>query len=265
MDMAFLKKFFRWQQKLSAAFDKTFLDPSYTTYGTTDFHTSLIPHYIQSNSLVYDIGGGKCPHIFPALKAERHIRTVGVDIDSRELSLAPAGGYDRILCVDITTARGESDGDFIISRSVLEHVKDTRAALTNMATFLKPGGRIIAYAPCRNAWFARLNMLLPEGLKRKLIDYFYADAGLAKVMGFKAYYNRCTPREIESIAREAGLAVVERRLYYMSNYFGFFTPLHIVWRFYQILVRLIGTRQYCEGFAYVLERPAAPASGKASA
>lgn len=239
------------------AFDRAFLDNSYRIYGTTDFHADLIPRFITADSLVYDIGGGKCPHIFPALKTERRIRTTGIDIDATELAKAPAGGYDQILCADITRTKGQGDGDFVISRAVLEHVRDARAALLNMASFIKPGGRILVFAPCRNAWFARLNILLPEGLKRKMIDYFYTDSGLANVMGFKAYYNRCTPKDIEAIAAEAGLRIVEKRLYYMSNYFGFFTPLHILWRFYQMIVRSLGAEQLCEGFGYVLEKPRA--------
>jgi SAM-dependent methyltransferase len=254
--MSLLKKFFKWQFDLSMTFDKAFLDERYTTYGTTDFHVNLIPNFITKDSLVYDIGGGKCPHIFPKLKKEKNIRSIGVDIDPEELARAPKGEYDETICADITKTTGKGDGDFIISRAVLEHVKDARAAILNMATFIKPGGRIIAFAPCRNAWFARLNMLLPEGFKKSLIEYFYSDAGLAEVMGFKAYYSHGTPRQIEAIAKEAGLVIVEKRLYYMSSYFAYFTPLHIFWRLYQMTMRAIGTEQFCEGFAYVFEKPA---------
>jgi SAM-dependent methyltransferase len=255
--MSALRRFFKWQYELSMHFDKAFLDSSYLIYGTTDFHASLIPAFITKNSLVYDIGGGKCPHIFPTLKAERNIRTIGVDIDQEELNRAPAEGYNSTICADITATQGSGDGDFVISRAVLEHVKDARAALMNMATFVKPGGRIIAFAPCRNAWFARLNLILPEKFKRKLIDFFYSESGLAPVMGFKAYYSYGTPRQIEAIAKEAGLIIVEKRLYYMSNYFAYLTPIHIIWRVYQKLMRALGTEQFCEGFAYVLEKPLA--------
>ncbi|MCC6598983.1 MAG: methyltransferase domain-containing protein [Alphaproteobacteria bacterium] len=252
--MSILRKFFKWQYALSMKFDRAFLDKTYTIYGTTDFHVSLIPDFVPAGAVVYDIGGGKCPHIFPALKEERKIRSIGVDIDEQELARAPQGGYDQTICADITKTTGPGYGDIVISRAVLEHVKDAKAALFNMAGFLKPGGLIIAYAPCRNAWFARLNMILPEGLKKRLINYFYTDAGLAEVMGFKAYYSHGTPAGIEAIAREAGLRIVEKRLYYMSNYFAFFTPFHVFWRLYQITMRALGTEQFCEGFAYVFEK-----------
>lgn len=250
-----LYKFFKWNYNLSMKFDSCFMDESYTTYGTTNFHTYFIPTYITDNALVYDIGGGKCPHIFPAVKAEKNIKAVGVDIDADELSKAPEGGYDDTICADITQVTGAGDGDFVISRATLEHVKDAEAALKNMASFLKPGGRLIFFAPGKNAWFARLNMILPEGLKNKLINYFYDESGLANVMGFKAYYDRCTPAEIETILADQGMHIVEKKLYYMSNYFAFFTPLYIIWRLYQKLVRALGTEKFCEGFAYVVAKP----------
>lgn len=253
--MGVLYKFFKWNFNLSMGFDRVFLNESYTTYGTSDFHKSLIPEYITENSVVYDVGGGKCPHIFPDVKAKKNISSIGVDIDADELSRAPEGGYDRTICADITDVSGDGDGDFVISRATLEHVKDARAAIMNMASFIKPGGRMIFFAPGRNAWFARLNMILPEGLKNKLINYFYDESGLANVMGFKAYYDRGTPAQIEAVLEEAGLQIVEKRLYYMSNYFAFFVPLYVFWRLYQVTVRLLGTERFCEGFAYVVERP----------
>ena len=100
-------------------------------------------------------------------------------------------------------------------------------------------------------------MALPEHFKKSLIEYFYKDEGLADVMGFKAYYSYGTPRQIEAIAKEAGLVIIEKRLYYMSNYFAYFTPLHIFWRLFQKVMRAIGTEQFCEGFGYVLEKPRA--------
>jgi SAM-dependent methyltransferase len=252
--MSVIKSFFKWNYKASMAFDDLFLNESYTTYGTSDFHKSLIPTYITEDAVIYDVGGGKCPHIFPDVKKEKKLTTIGVDIDAEELSRAPKGGYDRTICADITARTGDEDGDFVISRATLEHVKDARAAILNMATFIKPGGRIIAFAPCRNAWFARLNMILPEGFKNKLIHYFYDDAGLADVMGFKAYYSHGTPKEMDKIMEEAGLKIIEKRLYYMSNYFAFFFPVYMIWRFYQMIMRATGSENFCEGFAYVCER-----------
>jgi len=40
---------------------------------------------------------------------------------------------------------------------LLKHVSDVQAALVNIATILKPGGRVLIFIPSRNAIFDRLN------------------------------------------------------------------------------------------------------------
>ena len=235
------------------AFDRVFVPKSMQIYGTSDFHKRLLPEYITNDAKVYDIGGGKNPHIFPNMKASRNITSIGVDIDQSELNKAPEGGYDSVICADITDTQGPKDGDFVISRATLEHVKDGKAAIENMITFVKPRGRLILFAPCRNAAFAKLNYFLPETWKRRLIDYLFSDMGEAEKMGFKAYYSYCTPKEMEKIFKENNLKIIERRIYWMSNYFAFFAPIHILWRFYQMLIKAMGFVSLSEGFGYVLE------------
>lgn len=251
--MGLLKKFLQLNFKISMKFDALILPASMRVYGTSDIHKTMIPEYVDNNSLVYDIGGGKNPHIFPQMKQERNITTIGLDIDEEELARAPEGGYDQTICADITKTTGEQNGDFVISRATLEHVKDGKAAVENMVTFVKPGGRLILFAPCRHAFFAKLNYYLPEKFKRKLIDFLFTDMGEAHKMGFKAYYSYCTPSEMEKIFADNDLDIIERRIYWMSNYFAFFAPIHIIWRLYQLIVRALGFDDLSEGFGYVLE------------
>lgn len=248
-----LKRFLQWNFDMSMAFDRLFIPQAMRVYGTSDIHKTLIPEYITPGSKVYDIGGGKNPHIFPAMKKERRLVTVGLDIDAGELAQAPPGGYDETIHADITRTRGKGDGDFVISRATLEHVSDGKAAIENIASFMRPGGRLILFAPCRNALFARLNTWLPEGFKKRLIDFLFSDMGEAGKMGFKAYYSHCTPSEMEALFRQNGLEIVERRIYWMSNYFAFLTPVYVMWRCYQLIARGCGMDNLCEGFGYVLE------------
>lgn len=252
--MGLLKKFLKLNFKLSMGFDKLVLPESMRIYGTSDIHKTMIPEYITANSKVYDIGGGKNPHIFSNMKRERNITSIGLDIDPDELSRAPEDGYDQKICADITKTRGKQDGDFVISRATLEHVKDGKAAVENMISFVKPGGKLILFAPCRNAAFAKLNYYLPEKFKRNLVDFLFTDMGEAHKMGFKAYYSNCTPSEMERIFAQNGLTIIDRRIYWMSNYFAFFMPVHILWRLYQLSARALGFENLCEGFGYVLER-----------
>jgi SAM-dependent methyltransferase len=251
--MGILKSFLNANFKASMAFDRLMgLDESWTTYGTADFHKRLIPAHLTNSLHVYDIGGGKSPHIFADVKAAYNLTVTGVDIEGSLLARAPAGIYDHTLVADITRQGGAGDADLVISRAVLEHVTDTESAIRNISSFLKPGGKAILFAPCRNALFARLNLLLPEGLKVRLINYLYSDMGLADVMGFKAYYDRCTPDIFDRYMRENNLTIIERRTYWMSNYLAFCLPLHVLWRGYQGILRAFYCENACEGFSYVV-------------
>ncbi len=249
--MSILKTFFTINTKISFAFDKL-LPASMSVYGTTDFHARLLPAHLQSNWKVYDIGGGKRPFIFPDMKKEMNIELVGVDIDESELKKAPKGNYDEIIVADMTAYTGVGDGDMVISRSTLEHVKDTRGTIASMATCVKDGATLIVFAPCRNALFTRLNDWLPESIKRKLLKALYGDQ--ANVMGFEAFYDRCTPSQMRENIKDADLRIEEETIYWMSNYFAYFFPAHIVWRVYQIFVRMLGMNNLCEGFAYVIKK-----------
>lgn len=238
------------------AFDKKFVPEKYCKYGTADFQLNIIPEALKENMTVIDVGGGKAPHITPKEKEALNLKVIGLDIDENELQSAPAGIYDEIRVADITKYVGEAvDGDLIVSRALLEHVNNVPATLENMTRMIKPGARIAVFAPCRNAWFARINMIIPQKWKVKLINALYTEkVEEAHYMGFKAYYDHCVPSKIEKIADSLGLQIIEKRLYYMSNYFAFFTPLYIFWRSYQFIVIKMGVEDLCEGFSYIFEK-----------
>jgi len=62
---------------------------------------------------------------------------------------------------------GQGDADLIICQALLEHVKNVDQAFAAIASILKPGGLALIFVPSRNALYARLNLLLPQDLKRK--------------------------------------------------------------------------------------------------
>jgi 2-polyprenyl-6-hydroxyphenyl methylase/3-demethylubiquinone-9 3-methyltransferase len=112
---------------------------------------------------------------------------------------------------------------------------------------------VLLFAPSRNALFARLNLVLPETVKRKLLSAVLSSTAQAH-QGFKAYYDHCVPRDIEALACANGLKVEERRLYWMSDYFHAFLPAYVAWRAYQWTMRAVIREQAAETFAYVLRK-----------
>ena len=146
----------------------------------------------------------------------------------------------------------------------MEHVADTDAALRTMASILKPNGRALIFVPSRNAVFARINLLLPEELKRRILFAVYPH--MARDQGFPAYYDHCTPAALRARALGNGLSIEHAPLYYISTYFQFFFPLYLAWRAWLLAFYAIDKEQAAETFALVLKKaqsitPAPPGIG----
>src|SRR5439155_10982905 len=121
-------RFTHSQQALSRFFDRL-LPIDYQVDGNRDFVENWIAPYLKPGAVIYDIGGGKNPIVSLAEKRRLRLRVTGLDIDAQELAASPAGVYDRQICADITQFQGAGDADLVISQALLEHVKDSQAAL----------------------------------------------------------------------------------------------------------------------------------------
>ena len=221
--------------------------------GSKTFIREFLPRAFQLDTTIYDLGGGSNPRISREDKEHLRLILIGLDIDADELASAPAGVYDHTIVADLCSFVGNAEADAVICQSTLEHVHDTRGAMYALATLAKPGGRIFIFSPCRNAVFARLNLILPENVKQHLLFALFPEKA-QKHNGFKAYYDQCTPRQIEALARANNLVVEERRLFWTSSYFTAFTPLFIAWRLWQLLAYLTLRENAAETFAYILRK-----------
>lgn len=163
-----------------------------------------------------------------------------------------------MIVADLAQYTGSSDADLVICRTTMEHVQNTAAAMRGLASTLAPGGRAALLIPCRNTLFARLNLLLPERLKLKLLAFFHADKGRDGHDGFPAYYDQCTPSKLAALTREAGLEVELVNPHWTSNYFRFFLPLYLVWRGWSVIARNLLGPDFCENFIMVLRKPGLP-------
>jgi 2-polyprenyl-6-hydroxyphenyl methylase/3-demethylubiquinone-9 3-methyltransferase len=223
------------------------------TDGNARFLKEVLPRALVPGSLVYDIGGGARPYVSPEEKVRLGLRVVGLDISAAELAAAPPGAYDRVIVADLCTFTGPSDGDQVICQALLEHVPDAAAAIRALATTTRPGGRIFLFAPSRNALFARLNLMLPERLKRRILFAIFPSKARGHD-GFRAWYDCCTPGAVERLARANGLEVEERQLFWISSYFKPFVPAFVAWRMFQGFAWLLFRDNAAETFYFVLRK-----------
>ena len=233
------------------------LPRSFSQDGYQTFLHTLLPALLQPNATIYDLGGGSLPCLSLAQKQAFNLTIIGMDIDADELARAPAGIYDQTICADISQFRGRQDADLVLCLAALEHVRDVPGALAALATIVKPGGRAALFVPCRNALFARLNLILPQNLKTRLLFAIFPETADGH-QGFQAFYDSCTPKALTALARASGFAVEEQRCFWFSNYFSFLFPLYFLWRLWTMFARACIGAQAAETFLLVLRRQPMP-------
>ena len=246
-----IRKLIAGQIRLTRKFDEL-LPSQHLVDGNDDFIDDVVPQYTLAGAVVYDVGGGKNPLIDAERKAQLGLKIIGLDIDSRELAAAPPCRYDRTICADIVNYRGARDADLVICQALLEHVLDTGQALEAIASILKPGGQALLFVPARNAVYARINLILPQKLKQRILFGIYPH--MRRSQGFPAHYDRCTPAALEALALRKGLRAVERRVYFQSDYFRFCFPIHALWRLWVLLFRSLAGDQAAETFSVVFRK-----------
>ena len=251
-----LRGFVQSNRALSRRLDRL-LPLSFSQDGYQTFLRALLPDLLHPNTTIYDLGGGSLPCLSLTQKQQFNLTIIGMDIDADELARAPAGIYDEEICADISRFRGRQDADLVVCLAALEHVRDVPGALAALATIVKPGGRTALFVPCRNALFARLNLILPQRLKERLLFTIFPETADGH-QGFQAFYDSCTPREMTALARASGFAVEQQRCFWFSNYFSFLFPLYLLWRLWTILARACIGAQAAETFFLVLRRQPMP-------
>jgi SAM-dependent methyltransferase len=250
------------QIRLSRTFDLLLAD-RYRIDGWHDFTQNVVPGHLREKTAVYDVGGGSLPYLDHSTKQEYNLRVVGLDIDAVELASAPPGIYDERICADITSYQGKENADLVICRCVLEHVSNVEKALSAIGRIMRPGGKVLIFTPSRNAWFARINLIMPEPLRCKILFFLYPEAADGH-SGFPPVYHNCTPKQFRRAADDAGLEVETTKLYFASEYFSFFFPLHVAWRLWLMAFRLLAGEQAAEMFAMVLAKPFAEEAAEPS-
>ncbi|MGE5567078.1 MAG: methyltransferase domain-containing protein [Parcubacteria group bacterium] len=248
-----MRRLLNSQVKLSRAFDKL-LPADMRVDGNAYFNTDFVEAYVRPGQRVWDVGSGRFPYFSLEDKKRLKLHVTGLDIVAKELAAAPKGAYDEAVTGDLTRFTGKGQADLVVSNAVLEHVRDTRAAMRAIASLLKPGGEAALFLPSRNAVFARLNIVLPEGLKRWLLQNL--KPGYKGNAGWPAFYDRCTPRDFRRMAKENGLTVVELKSFYISSYFMAFFPLYVLWRVWMLLFRAVAGENAAETFCIALRKEA---------
>jgi len=251
--MSIFRLFLAWNIKLSDSFDGlVFRDrPSFVVDGC-DNSKKLVEEYVHKGFRVVDVGGGRHPFFSANRKSELALKVIGLDISMEELMKAPQNAYDELVCMAVENFEGTLDADLVVCIAVLEHVRSSRLAISSISRMLKPGGRALIFVPSRTALLTRRNLMLPETWKRRLLYFTFPET--VKTSGFKSYYDDCTPRQVRANVESSG-CTAERELYFFSSgYFRVFFPMHVCWRVWLVIFRLLRGKQAAETFTFIIRK-----------
>ena len=211
----------------------------------------------RPGQVVLDVGGGKeCPFL-PYIDASSTHLIIALDLSDEELR------HNRELehkIVADASAHGfpfrDGSADLVVSRAVVEHIRDNAAFFGNCARVLCPGGIMVHAFSGRFAPFALMNQLLPNRLTRRMIDCVHPEWQEEGNYGFLAFYDRCYFSAIKDLLDRNGFTNSKfYLLYYQSIYFNFFFPLFIFMLTYDLIASMLGVRNLASGIIVTAERP----------
>jgi SAM-dependent methyltransferase len=213
---------------------------------------------LPPGSVVVDVGGGRRCHFAHRRRPGSGVRIVAVDVSAEELALNHEVDEKRV--GDATRGLPLADGEaaMIVTRSVLEHLRDVEPFVADAARALAPGGWFVHVFPSKYAPFSLANRLLPHSLASRLLRLLIP--GSEGRLGFRAYYDRTYASGMRQLLERHGFAVEELRVgWYQSEYFGFLVPLYAASALYELAVRAAGAQDLAANVLIVARRPVSAA------
>jgi len=211
----------------------------------------------RAGQVVLDIGGGKeCPFLRYLDAPHRHL-IIALDVSEEELRRNRQ--LQHKIVADAAAIRfpfRDGAADLVMSRSVVEHIRDNAAFFANCARVLRRGGIMVHAFPGRYAPFALVNQVLPNRLARRLVAYLHPEWLEEDNYGFLAFYDRCYFSAVRDLLRCNGFENFSFDfLYYQSSYFNFFFPLYILMLAYDLIASALGIRNLASGIVVTAELP----------
>ena len=188
---------------------------------------------LRPGSVVIDIGGGRHPVIArPDLPPGATY--IGIDLSANELAAAPPEAYDRVLVADVAERQPDLEGsaDLAVSWAVLEHVVRLDLAISNIRSYLRPGGLFVAQLSGGRSAFALINRAIPHRVaKVAMKQLLQRDPATV----FAAPYDRCTYSGLSRILEDWSYVQIVPR-YRGAQYFGFLPPLQRLYILFEDLI-----------------------------
>jgi SAM-dependent methyltransferase len=122
--------------------------PSYVWRSGQERRLALIRRYVNlEGSRILDVGCGIGTYVRRLRELSAHV--YGVDIDERNVRRGSLSLPNLALAASEQMPFPDNSFDVILLHEVIEHVSDDRATLQEACRVVRPGGKIVIYAPNR--------------------------------------------------------------------------------------------------------------------
>jgi SAM-dependent methyltransferase len=226
---------------------------SWNTY--KDAITQIANEYGLSRHL--EIGGGRDTLFTPDEARSLGLDITVNDISAKELALAPAA-FGKVCCdvaaFDTMETIEREAFDFVYSRMVMEHVRDSRQLWENQYDMLADGGVALAFFPTLYAPAFALNRMVPEGVSSAILKRMFPDRhDDGDNPKFPAFYDNCygSADKLAPMLEEIGFRNVLVLPFYGYSYFWKLPVLKQVDAAFTRFVRERDWRTFTS-FAYVI-------------
>tara|TARA_B100001778_G_scaffold132237_1_gene108876 strand:- start:368 stop:1111 length:744 start_codon:yes stop_codon:yes gene_type:complete len=190
---------------------------------------------------IIEVGGADRP-IF-----EKNINYnyIGIDVDEVHKDHI---SYDQIFIQSIED-RINLKGDMIISKCLLEHVKNNKKSIQNIYNMLSPYGISAHYVPSKYHPYSIILRLINHKIQNILIRHLRPHA---EGTGYQTFFNYCSPNEMKSLFKSVGFSQIEIIPYYKAtDYFSFFLPLYYLILIYEEMIKFLKLRNLGCGFIII--------------
>lgn len=190
---------------------------------------------LKPDNSVLDIGSGRNPSIDKEMRPSG-VTYVGLDLSAGELAAADPGAYDEAVVSDITQPVPDLQGrfDLAVSWQVLEHVRPLDHAIENIATYLRPGGTLVALFSGTWSAFGVANKLIPDRVGSELVGRVMRRKNSDRPV-FPAHYDRCYDSALRRLFADWGAVRIEP-YFRGATYFHFAPPLQRLYLAYENLI-----------------------------
>ena len=194
---------------------------------------------LPSGGVIVDVGGGRRCVYHHALRPE--LELIVTDVSADELAENPHATRTVVADVSESLPLPAESSDLVVSRAVLEHVPDLRAATRNMATVTKPSGKTMHLLPGRYSLFGIAARLIP--FEPLLAALHWISPGTVGQVEFEVHYDQGTPRGVQRAFEAAGFRDVNVEVTWAQpEYFEPIFPVFVLYAAYEMAVRRLGLR-----------------------